>query len=435
MEDYIILFDAIKSAFDSGNMTYSDADLCIDLTFETEDHAAQIQNQLTNIGIERNNRQIKIDCRTDALQIFQNTDDYRLRIKLDESDNFKTDLLILNLSNDCYIYNKSEDCCYKNFKLDKNCFLFSNTKHFFRLIKFLKQQEHQEDHQFYFVDYFNKDNRRIIITSSAKQGKLTIGYEQSVPCFPLEKSIGNDIDRFIDAFNEKQMPKFIKAELFNVLPSCPEQKKRLEFFINHLPIILERSEQNFEIYLNDLSLDNFKKQYLDFRIKYFNLFRDILSKLTTQVLAFPLSVSAAAFATYKVENNQYLSYSIVAAFVIFGMYSLFMIGAYKQDIVENNNFFNREYDELTENAFFTKYPTELNHFKTTKDFVDKRYKFLNTSIFIYSIVLSLVNSLFTFYILFQFQCLKQSIIISSSIFVCCLIIVITQFYQRKQKGK
>jgi hypothetical protein len=32
-----------------------------------------------------------------------------------------------------------------------------------------------------------------------------------------------------------------------------------------------------------------------------------------QVLAFPLSITAAAFATYRVSDNEYLSYAIVGA--------------------------------------------------------------------------------------------------------------------------
>jgi len=434
--EYKKLYETIKSAFDTGNMVFSDVDLCIDLTFATENDAVQVQNQLTSFSIERNNTQIRVDCKTNSLHIYKDIDDYRLKIKLDDFNDFKTNILILNFSGNSFFYDKTKDSCLINFIDDNNCYLFSNTHYFFHLISFLKQHEHKEDHQFYFVDYFNKDNRRIIITSSAKQGKLTVGYEQKIPDFPLDKSIGRDIDRFIDAFNQKQMPKFIKTELFNVLPSCLEQNKRLEFFINHLPLILERAEQNFEIYLNDLTLDNFKKQYLDFRIKYFNLFRDILSKLTTQVLAFPLSISAAAFATYKVNNDEYLSYSIVAAFVIFGMYSLFMIGAYKQDIVENNNLFKREYDELNRNPFFVKYPNELEYFKSTKNFIDKRYGFLNKSLFIYSIVLSLVNSLFVFFILKQFQCLRHSITASCLSFGFFAIITIKQLcLYRKTNSK
>jgi hypothetical protein len=426
MEEYKILFDTIKSAFDNGEMTFSDTDLCINLLFATENEAEQIQSQFPDLGIERIHTQIIINCRTNTLDIYKDIDDYRLRIKLDESDTFAKDIIILNFSDDSYCYNKNEDCCYKNFRKDENCFLFSNTQSFFRLISFLKKQEHKEDHQFYFVDYFNKDNRRIIITSSAKQGKLTIGYEQGVPNFPLNTFIKNNVERFIDSFNQKQLPKFIKTELFNVLPSCMEQEKRLEYLVNHLAIILERAEQNFEIYLNDLSLDNFKKQYLDFRIKYFNLFRDILAKITTQVLAFPLSITAAAFATYKVTGNAMLAYSIVGAFIIFSIYSIFMLGAYIQDINENSNLFTREYDDLSKNSFFTKYPSELCHFESTNQFVNKRHIFLRNSIWIYAIVSALTNSLFIFFVLNQYLCVYLSIIISGIIFLCLLLLIILQ---------
>jgi hypothetical protein len=407
-------------------MNFSDVDLCIDMTFETIDEAKQIENQLSNFKIDRNNTQIKINCISNSLCIYKDIEDYRRRIKLDNSNTFKTDTLILNFPKDTYFYNKSEDCCYTNFSKDTNCYLFANTHYFYALLSFLKQQEHKEDHLFYFVDYFNKDNRRIIITSPSKQGKLTVGYEQGVPDFSLNKNIGVGIDRFIDAFSQKQLPKFVKAELFNVLSACNEKEKRLCYFIEHLPFIMERAEQNFEIYLNDLSLDNFKKQYLDFRIKYFNLFRDILAKITTQVLAFPLSITAASFASYKVIDNELLAYSIVVAFIVFSIYSLFMLGAYKQDINENKSLFLREYEELKNNAFFTKYPSELSYFESTKYFVTQRQKFLSISISIYAVVVSLINSLFVFFVLYRHLCVCLSSVISGILFLVLLIICIYQ---------
>jgi hypothetical protein len=426
METYRRLYDIIKSAFETKNMTFSDADLFIDLTFANIDDAKQIESQISDFGIVRNNAQIKINCVSPNLSIFRDIEDYRKRIKLDDKNTFKTNILILNLAKDVYFYNKADDCCYVNFCRKEDCYLFSNTKHFFSLLTFLKQQEHKEDHHFYLVDYFNKDNRRIIITSPSKQGRLTIEYEQGIPDFSINTSIGVNIERFIDAFNQKQLPKFIKAELFNVIPTCEDKTKRLLYFIDHLPSILERAEQNFEIYLNDLSLDNFKKQFLDFRIKYFNLFRDILAKITTQVLAFPLSITAASFASYKVIDNELLAYSIVIAFVVFSIYSLFMLGAYKQDIIENKSLFLREYDELKKNVFFTKYPAELTYFESTNDFVLRRQKFLYRSIVIYAIVLSLSNSLFVFFVLYQHLCICWSGIISGLLFLFLLLICICQ---------
>jgi len=431
MEEYKKLYVLIKNANSSNRMKFSDSEMVIYLSYETEEEARSSYQSISLFEWELVRNQLSLKCKQDSVQIYKDINDFRLRAKLNEHNEFDANLLILNLSGSPYFYKKDNGECYCDFEVENNFFLFSNAKYYFKLISFLKEQEHQENHSFYFVDYFNKDNRRIIITSSAKLGKLTIGYRKVIPDFQLSTSIGDNIDTFIEAFNHKQFPQFIKAELFNILPSCTDKEDRLAFFIDHLPSILERAGQNFEIYLSDLSLDSFKKQFLDFRIKYFNLFRDILSKLTTQVLAFPLSITAAAFASYKVIDNGYLAISIVVAYVVFGIYSLFMLGAYKQDIVENNNLFNREYDDISRNSFFIKYPSELEYFELTKRFIKERCYFLGNCMAIYSIVLSLTNSLFVFFVINQFVGIYYSMVISLLLFMCFLFLVKTQILNIK----
>lgn len=291
----------------------------------------------------------------------------------------------------------------------------------------MKEQEHQEDHHFYFVDHFNSDNRKIILTSLKKEGKLTIGYPAEVPDFDIQISIKSKIERFISCFNEKQLPKFLKAELFNILPSF-KQEGRLEAFIQNLDFIIEKAEQNFEIYLSELTLDNFKSQYLEFRLKYFSQFRDILSKITTQILAFPLSITASAFATYKVIDSVMLCSLIVAAFIAFSIYSLFMMNAQKDDVNEIIRLFNADYANFSKSSFFEKYPDELVSFKETYDYVSKRSVFLIRCIKIYSAILIFVNSLFVVFILFQVFTIKISIVVGIGIFVSLLLISILLYF-------
>ena len=426
IDDYKTLYEVIREGNETGDLRYSGEDLTYQLRFETKDKVSGILERLSKFAFNSNpNNSIDINANLPSVHIFEDIADYRLRIKLVNGE-FKNNILILNFNGDSFFYRKETKVTYRNFQEDDQCHLFSNTFHYSQLIDFLKESEKEDDNKFHFVDHFNKDNRRIILISSLKQGKLEIGFEQSVPDFRINKSIKTDIERFIEAFTQKEFPRFIKAEMFNVIPSCSHKEERLKYFIENLPSIIERAEQNFDIYLNDLSLDNFKKQFLDFMIRYFGLFRDILSKLTTQVLEFPLSISAATFATYKVGTNEYLSYAIVIAFVIFGLYSLFMLGAYNQDIIENNNLFDREYKDLAKNSFFIKYPDELEYFESTKSFVEKRYKFLKTNLIIYSIVLSVTNSLFVFFVLNQFKGKCISIIIPFLLLVSSIIVICKQ---------
>lgn len=351
--------------------------------------------------------------------IFYDVEDYRRRFTKNyyEADNLKVDVLILKgIDSKSMLYFKQTSETLIDFKKSSSNFLFINTIVFFKLISFLKDNEHKEDKHFYFVDYFNIDYRRIIITSLKKEGKLTIGYPMMLPDFDNRISIKPQIDRFILAFQEKQLPKFIKTELFNYLPAY-RQEERLEAFIQNLNVIMEKAEQNFEIYLSDLSLDNFKTQFLEFRIKYFNQFRDILSKITTQILAFPLSITASAFATYKTIDSILLCSLIVAAFIVFSIYSLFTLRAHKEDVIEIKKLFEADFKSFSSNPFFLKYPDELKSFQDTNSYIIQRSKFLIRCIDIYSGVLISTNFLFILFVVTQALLAKVSIAIIIIVFL------------------
>lgn len=416
----------------ANNVVFLSGELYLELTFNESNVRDECISLLGVYEYEalRNNT-LRISLEQKGLKMFYDNNDFRRRIKMNhvKDGNFHFNVFVLNgTGSNSLFYDNKETQTYLNFVSAPKNYFFQNVLYYFMLLSFLKEQEHQEDHHFYFVDHFNSDNRKIILTSLKKEGKLTIGYPSEVPDFDSQISIKSKIERFISCFNEKQLPKFLKAELFNILPSF-RQEERLKAFIQNLDLIIEKAEQNFEIYLSELTLDNFKSQYLEFRLKYFSQFRDILSKITNQILAFPLSITASAFATYKVIDSVVLCSLIVAAFIAFSIYSLFMMNAQKEDVNEIIRLFNADYANFSKSSFFEKYPDELVSFRETYDYVSKRSVFLIRCIKIYSAILIFVNSLFVVFILFQVFTIKISIIIGIGIFVSLLLVSILLYFE------
>lgn len=428
------LYKTIVNIIDQASkVEFNEAELFIALEFENTLTRDQYAAQLASLETEKNRNTLRIHLNQPEFWIFADIDDFNKRIKKDDvkDDNFRKNIFILKqVEKTPLVYLSETKGTYENFYQTNNNYLFENTLSYYKLLEFLKKQEHKEDRHFYFVDYFNSDHRRIIITSLKKEGKLTIGYLDSVPTLNYKISITQKISHFIESFNEKQLPKFLKAELFNVLPTY-KQENRLVAFIDNLEFIQERAEQNFEIYLSDLSLDVFKNEFLEFRLKYFNQLRDILSKITTQILAFPLSITASAFATYKVVDSVFLCSIIVVAFVLFGIYSLFMLKAHRDDVKEIKKLFENDYNSFSKNEFFNKYPNELESFKGTYDYIQKRSDLLIRCIDIYSFVLIATNSLFVSFILFQFVNLKIAIILGVIVLIVLLLLEIIAYYWLK----
>lgn len=433
------MFDLYKNILDiidqATKVKYNVTELYISLEFDSTQIRDNHALQLSDLEIEKNRNCIRISLNQRTFKIFIDISDFNQRIKKQDvtDDNFSKDLLILNrTSKEILLYKYEKIETFRNFELTNANHLFTNTLSYFRLLNFLKSQEHKEDRHFYFVDYFNTDHRRIIITSLKKEGKLTIGYPDAIPDFDINKRLDIKITHFIESFEQKQLPKFLKAELFNVLPSF-KKEDRLVAFIDNLEFIQEKAEQNFEIYLSDLTLDAFKNQFLEFRLKYFNQLRDLLSKITTQILALPLSISASAFATYKSIDSILLCSIIVIAFTLFSIYSIFMLKAHRDDVKEINKLFENDYNSFSQNEFFTKYPNELQSFNDTYNYISQRVSFLLRCIDIYGVLLITINSLFVFFVLLQFVSFKAAIILSILLFITLAIIAIVLYFWFKLK--
>lgn len=428
MDLYKEILDVISTA---NSFEFLSRELYLELVYNNPEERKINIARLGEIDFEPIKSNIlRINLNQEKFKIFFDLKDFNKRISNDhiENDNFKFNIFILNKdSSDPILYLKDEFKVFVNFEKSENNFTFSNTINYFKLIAFLKEQdqENQENKHFYFIDHFNSDHRKIIVTSLKKEGKLTIGYSNEIPNFDPQISLQSRIAHFISTFQEKQLPKFIKAELFNILPKF-KQEERLVAFIQNLDLITEKAEQNFEIYLSDLSLDNFKSQFLEFRLKYFNHFRDILSKITTQILTFPLSITAAAFATYKTIDSIFLCSLIVVAFIVFSVYSLFTLKAHKEDVNEIKKLFEADYRSFSTNSFFQKYPEELISFKETNSYIIKRSEFLILCINIYSWVLITTNFLFILFVTTQAILLKVSIVIV--VIVLLLLLSLSIYY-------
>jgi hypothetical protein len=345
-------------------------------------------------------RKVRISSYQTTLVIFIDINDFRNRVK--QSDFNNKAILILGKSSPVYYYEKENT--YIDFEISNTDFSVSNGDWYFRLLGFLKTQEHKEDNVFYFIDHFNSDSRNIIFTSLKKEGKLSIPYPSTLPLLEKRFNLKKRVQRLIDCFasQNKHLPKFIKAELFNFLAK-EERANRMHIFLQKLDEIIDAAEQNHEIYLSDLSLEHLKREYFDHREKYFQQAREILGKVTTQIVALPLSITASAFAVYRVDNAPEIQVLICLVFVIYSCYMVFIIKIYKQDIFEIKAQSESDLTKIKKSNFFTTYPMELTEFEKIADRVEKKIDTLWSVVQIYYFTLLGSNSLFILFALRQLE--------------------------------
>lgn len=309
-------------------------------------------------------------------------------------------------------------------KVVNDYFLIPNNHLYFQLLAFLKEHEHQEDSIFYFVDYFSWDVRTIVFTTLKKEGKLNIRFNASGLDLPHDIHLKENLERLKLAFQDanKNFPKFIKNELISEL-SKYHVKERMVKLLENFVGILNLAEQNFEIYLHDLSLENIKKDYIEHKNKYFNQSREILSKLTNQVIGLPITIAASVFSTYKVSDSISTLIIILFVFLLYSMYSIFLLKLQKDDIRDLKATFEKDYESLKGSTFFIKFKAELIDFEVARNQISNRFKHLLTGINIYYILFSASILAFIIYVLMQMLVSLCFIVVLGVFFAIVLMVV------------
>jgi hypothetical protein len=246
-------------------------------------------------------------------KIFYNDDHFK-RSSLEIND-FELNLLVFNFDSIPRYFDGNSKNTYINSNLEDRNYFFMNSYWYLMFLEEIKKQEKDENNIFSFVDYFNIDIRKMVFVTN--NGKLIINYNEGVPVMNENYDFGESVRRFIKCFDEsnKQLPSFLKKELFNNLKGV-NQDERMASLISNLNLILNSAYMNFEVYLNELSLEKIKADYKDYKQKYFEQLSKILNGITNKVISIPIAISASFFAIDKSSTSIYVVSVICLALII-----------------------------------------------------------------------------------------------------------------------
>jgi hypothetical protein len=300
-----------------------------------------------------------------------------------------SDFLIFDGNN---VISYIDNSAYVNFTLDKNYFLIGNTQTYLQFQNFLKEQEKEVDGTFHFVDSYNKDLRKIIFVSLSEKGRLNISYNILCPLFDTSKDISSGFKRYQECFSEENgtLAKFLKSSTISIVSNFPAET-RFRQFVENLNEIVDKARINFDVYLNELSIDKIKKDYDDVKSKYFNNLSEILSKLSQNILVLPIGIAGILFAIEKIKDSPAFLYLLIAAISITSIYISLLLRIHFRDLIYISKVFNYDFNTLIENNFFKKYPEESVLFDEIKTRIMDRVTFLKFIVESYFWVMNLSN--------------------------------------------
>jgi len=329
------------------------------------------------------------------------------------------DIGIFNLAGDQpRFFDQKNQVAY--FRGDRsNTHFFSNTKAYFDLLAFLEQKNHHEKGDYEFVDFFNRGLQQVVFSSSEGQGRVILQFPQGVLHFDEQKDLHSAVEELKEGFIEqnKNLPVFFKNEIINHLKRVPEERKALNFF-SELKTILDNARVNFNVYLHGLSIDKIKRDYKKYKDKYFEQINNILSKLTSQVIALPVTLIGAAYAIEKANVTVEVQVIILIAIVLTTVLLIYFLRLHKTDLVFIEETFTSEYKALRESDFFLEHEEELEDFDTMENHIRQRIKFVRSFLYVYFWIMCVFNLVLVGFILMN---LKVSLLL---VFIALLISLI-----------
>ncbi|MEY2793816.1 MAG: hypothetical protein RJA76_1808 [Bacteroidota bacterium] len=357
-----------------------------------------------SINIEIVQNRLRLIPNSIQTKIFDSIDSFLSIKEITDNSNF----LIIDNENAISFFDKTT---FVNFERKEN-YLISNQQAFLEFLSILKQHEIETDDAFHFVDSYNKDLRKISFVSLSDKGRLTITYELKAPLFDPNRNLKKQLERFKACFDNenKSLLKFLKSATISIASNFPAEQ-RLQMLIESLDKVVERARINFEVYLNNLSIDKIRKDYDEVKSKYFNSLSDILSKLSNKIIALPIGISATLFAVDKIKDSCFFLLFLLGATVVTSIYICLLLRIHLKDLNYISKIFHYDYNTLLANNFFSKCPDEKNLFEEIKKRITERITFLKTIIESYYWIMNVANIVISIFILGKLGVIENRLIL------------------------
>ena len=319
------------------------------------------------------------------VKIYRNSESYlTLNIVARRQDAM---ILDINDENYCWIENVS----YVNFTSSAENYYFTNALAYFELVEFFKSQVNDSDEAFHFVDYVNDIARKIVFTSLSDKGRLIIKYFNEIRLFNVSIDYLALVEEVKNAYAENDhFPKFLKNAIIQYAGRYDAQT-RIYDLIENLTVILYTARVNFEIYLNNLSVDKIRKDYDEYKSKYFKDLSEIISNLTQKIIGLPIFIATILFAIDKLKINEQFLVLLIFVIMVTTAYLTFLLKLNFRDLSYVKNVLADDYTSLMENNFFSKFPEQGKYFSDIKDRISSRIKNLRIIIESYFWILTVSN--------------------------------------------
>lgn len=280
---------------------------------------------LTDVGIQYDDANNTLDLKQTNIEdvnIYYGFDDFIKRF--DRADKFlELTIIFVNLEGNYAIK-------HKNAEWEEKLDCIFNYCEYKKILKFIVNSTS-------FITYDNSAIHEFVLISES--GGHRIGYNPIEPKVKNYSNITGLLNRLQDSFRSLEFQGFFKEAVVSTLFRFPLEDRFYQFVLN-LSVLLDIADRDYELYIRRFSFDKIKSKFKEERKAYFDSIEKSVESINKQVVSFPLTFSASAFASYQVKDNPLILVLIVL------VYSLYTFIAWKVLKMSKTNISN-----LTEDLF------------------------------------------------------------------------------------
>ncbi|WP_127025019.1 hypothetical protein [Flagellimonas beolgyonensis] len=279
---------------------------------------------------------------------------------------------------------------YKSNDRSSDEFFFSNIFNFKEFEKKwieIGKEANLSDEDFSFIDYYNIQRETFLLSTISN--KIQVKQPTFFP--ETDEDLSNRLDLFHSCFNidsKKQFPKFIKKNLIESISEYGSEERLIQSFLK-FDKIYEKADLDFQVYLNDISIDKLRDEYEDFKRESLMPFSEITSSLTIKILSVPIAFSAILFSLSRI-SNPVLQIGVIFSLLLSSIILNFSLKNHFSDLIAIYRLFGKKVKKIGEHNFFVKNPREKSEIREVITHIVEKVRYSQRFIWSYFIISSLL---------------------------------------------
>lgn len=330
------------------------------LTFESDDALAGLLKE-NSVTFKNSGSKVIVEMSALPFRYCHSLDEFNSKIN---HENYKDKSIVLRV-NEHFIFINSKDFTVVNLAgEDSENEKIISALYFLELYEFLVEECKSENEHSNLVDYFDAFNQELVFVLSKTNYRLKVPITSKIPLELLwssRKSIARILKDNLNE-NKRAYRLFLKAQILKGIEGVPANL-RVSTLFNKLSSFIQKAQVDYDVYISDLSIDDIKARYQDFRSQFFAETSNIVKSISAYVIGLPLSALGGGYAIYKTQGSIALLLLICLSLIAATSITISILIHFSKDLRSIYQTAHADYNILISNKFFENHDSEKAMFE------------------------------------------------------------------------